>query len=73
MPVGSSTPSYPPHPSPPTSNLLSVSRDLPLLDSSCKCNEPVDVCSVFDYSVTLVVFAQWETVDVSFVRSTRPK
>lgn len=28
---------------------------LPILDGSCKCNEPIDVCGVFDYSVTLVV------------------
>lgn len=38
-----------------TTNLLSVSRDLPILDSSCKCGEPIDVWSAFDYSVTLVV------------------
>lgn len=38
-----------------TTNLLSISTDLPLLDGSCKWNEPINVSSVFDYSVTLVV------------------
>lgn len=36
-----------------TTNLLSMG--LPVLDGSCKCNGPIDVCGVFDYSVTLVV------------------
>lgn len=38
-----------------TTNLLSVSMDLPLPDVSCKQNEPINVWTVLDYSVTWVI------------------